>query len=298
MTDGSTGDLVGGVLVIASLLVVLGCAAWRYRDWRALAATAGPRRPFEAGLDFYELATLTRLGYSSDDVVHVALARMHTEGRLRVVSKKYREYRFEVVDRVPRDDEEAAVLDHLEEHGGVLTREGEWALGKDPRVRAVPHRLLADGLVAGEPPPGVTDQDAIDAWWVRRQRLVVVASGVPPVFFGLGVPVAVVFGSWLPLIVHAVLLAVAIPVSRNRFYPNGATLRFRRAMVDSARNRPLTGKEDLVRKVALFGLDHLPEDHPLRPAPGPPAPPRPAEPEPVRQPPPDFNFDSPGLGGL
>ncbi|MGW4054651.1 TIGR04222 domain-containing membrane protein [Streptomyces sp. NPDC004779] len=299
-------DVIGGwpEVVPGLVLVVLSLGAlvrfWRAeeKDWRELAASAGPVRPSAAGLSLYEIAYLAQ-GYRVDPAGLVALVVMHEQQRVRLVDKEYGSYHYRIVDPVPRDEVEAVVLDLLAEDDGRVPTALDIQRRRPDALKNLHRQLVVDGylcergLPAGLAPDAtqVTEWRAVRTRARRRHALLLV------VLLTLGGAAAVLLGAWAPLALQAVALpALAIWRERTRTPRSWGVTRACEDAVRAARAvRPASKEDALLRRVAFSGLRDLPKGHPLVPCPRPPDPPR----EQPREEPPRFiDFNPPGLGGL
>lgn len=199
VVGNATGNAVGVALALASLVVVVRVGGAQRRAWEELAGTAGPPRAAGARLGLYELIVLTSCSAAPGRMIITALARMHADGRLRVVPEEYRRFRVEVLDPEPQDGPEAALLDLLARTGGVVQDSGDPG-SADDRLAAVRRGLVLDGLVCdpGLPVGVPADSPAVGRWRARHRRLDGRKTGLTAVLLTAGVTVAVVFGSRLP----------------------------------------------------------------------------------------------------
>ncbi|MER5887491.1 hypothetical protein ABT160_27060 [Streptomyces sp. NPDC001941] len=302
------GTAVGALLVVLSVAVVVRFRHTLTRARAALAATAGPVRPPEQGLDLYELGYLRR-ELSGGFVLAAALVRMHAEGRLALVEKQYSGYDFRVVDAVPRDEAETLLLKLLDTRRGNLPPYVHLCGWKDDPFPVLHERLVVDGLFRelGLPEGIPSGAPRAAAWRAARRDIDRLRAPVVITLVAAGGLAALMFGAWLPFAVQLVALVCAeVWYARSRPVdewearkgPSGqwGPTAAGHAAVERAMSAQLPPDEKMLRKVAWIGLDGLPDSHPLYPAPRPVVPhqDRPPEPEPE----PQINFDPPGLGGL
>ncbi|GJF32106.1 hypothetical protein KNE206_48060 [Kitasatospora sp. NE20-6] len=289
------GAVAGAVPAVLSAVVLMAADRAETRARQALAATAGPPRPATDGLDLYELAFLASRATALLRVPATVLVRMHAEGRLAVTGKEYGTLRLRVLDPVPRDDAEAALLDEIGGEEGSVRSPLSWHEQHVPCMARLHDRLVADGLLCewglpdGVPSssPAAVARKAAQARARRLRNAAVVA------LLAAGAAFAFLSGSWLPLAVQTGVLAV-VPVLLDRRPPmrRGITAAGEAAR-RAATATPLPADAELLRRVALYGVHVLPEDHPLAPVPAPPG--RPRDPDPPRE---EFDLGPPGLGGL
>ncbi|MFE9132665.1 hypothetical protein [Streptomyces sp. NPDC007355] len=247
-------------------------------------------------MDPYETTRLWR--GSCYRVPNVALARMHAEGRLEVVGKAYGTYRVRVLDPAPRDDVEAMLLDVIGGEEGTLPAEQSWDEKRTPCLVSLHERLVLDGLLRepGLPERVSASSPAVACWKAEQHRVRRLRNAAVVILSAAAPALALITGAWLPLAAQASALSLASIRHARRPRQSGGVTELGEAAVKAATSGEVSKEDRLLRSVMTYGFVRLPKKHPLKPAPAPPSsPPPPREPDPPRQ---DFNFDSPGLGGL
>ncbi|MET9118900.1 TIGR04222 domain-containing membrane protein [Streptomyces longwoodensis] len=295
------GNLLGAGLLLACLMIVRTTAVALRRAHRVMTAGIRPPRAPDERLDLYELAYLHGGG---ERVVQVALLRMHADRRLEARRVSERRVGLRPLGRGPRDEWEKAALDvaarAADDEGHV-----PWPLPAsdgEPVIRALRDRLVLDGLRGdGGHPAGVLRRSpAARGRLQARNRHDTVVRWLPAVAVA-GLVLAVVTGSYLPLLGHPPLLwwAHRVRAQAERAFTSvyGVTDAGRAAMAAAERPEWIRkGEPARLRNLAVDGTKILSTRHPLhepqepRRNDPPPTPPEP-RPQPVV-------YEGPGLGGL
>ncbi|MER5961464.1 TIGR04222 domain-containing membrane protein [Streptomyces sp. NPDC002057] len=291
------GNLLGGLLALASLGAVLGAAESLRRARRSMLATVRPPRPADERLGLYELAYLSG---GASRVACVALVRMHRGRRLVVERHGPERIALRPVGGGPRDDMEALALETAAKATDGDGR-APWPLfpsGGDSRMRELRDRLVVEGLLnEGGFPDGVLRRAPTTESWLRaRTRYRTLVARLPAAVVA-GAVLAVALRSYLPLLVYPPLLWWARAVRDRDEEPYSTLTAAGRAAVEAAGRADWIrrGEPAWLREVAVLGRDALSARHPLhRPAP----PPRPRTPAPEPEPEPVVVYEGPGLGGL
>lgn len=301
MVDAWVGVVAGIYVVVFSAVVMVCFWSAEEREWRALAAGAGPGRPSGQRLSLYELACIENR-FGPGNILGVALVRMHAEQRLTLLGRGYDGYRFRVEDPHPRDEVEAVLLDLLAGGRGWLsTSFGPYDLSVPP-WRALHERLVTDGLLRERGlPEGITaGSPRVTAWKSTRARAYRLRSRLLTGALVAGAVTAQLSELWLPLALYIAALAVlpvlSSPAVRTQ---RAAATEAGKAAAWTARAATTVSEEArALLAVALGGLSALPHLHPFVEPPrasSPPAASRTAErgEEPQR-----IINDPPGVGGL
>ncbi|MCG7524477.1 hypothetical protein MHW47_08520 [Streptomyces sp. OfavH-34-F] len=294
------GNLLGAALLLAALMIVRTTAVALRRADRAMTAGIRPPRAPDERLDLYELAYLHGGG---ERVVQVALLRMYANRRLEARRVSERSVALRPLGRGPRDEWEKVALDlaarAADEEGNVPwplpARDGE------PAIRALCDRLVLDGLLGDGRPAGVLRRSPAARRRLRaRNRHDTVVRWLPAAVVA-GLVLAVLTGSYLPLLGHPPLLwwahRVKSRAERAAAPVYGVTDAGQAAMAAAQRPEWIRkGEPARLRNVAVDGTKNFSTRHPLheprepRRNDPPPTPPEP-RPQPVV-------YEGPGLGGL
>ncbi|MFJ4879589.1 hypothetical protein ACIP93_30925 [Streptomyces sp. NPDC088745] len=302
VVDMWVGVATGICVAVLSAVVMVSFWSAEEREWRALAASAGPGRPLAQRLSLYELAYMENR-FGPGNVLGVALVRMHAEQRLTFLGRSYDGYRFRIDDPEPRDEVEVVLLDLLGKGRGWLsTSFGPYDLSVPP-WRALHERLIADGLLRERGlPEGISaDSPHASAWrnartraYRRRRRLLAGALTA-------GAVAALLSELWLLLVLYIALLSALPAFNRPVVRPPAVTVtEAGRTAARTARAAATASEEaQALVTVALGGLSALPHWHPFaRPPQHPPPPVSPRTADRGEEPQRIINLDPPGLGGL
>ncbi|MFF3755489.1 TIGR04222 domain-containing membrane protein [Streptomyces sp. NPDC002185] len=293
------GNLLGGALLLASLVIVRATAVALRRAHRDMTAGVRALRTPDERLDLYELAYLHGGG---ERVVQVALLRMHADRRLEARRVSKRRVALRPLDR-GRNEMERTALD-LAARAADEEGNAPWPVpagDSEPVIRALRDRLVLDGLQGddGHPVGVLRRSSAARRRLQARNRHDTVVRWLPAVVVA-GLAWAVATDSYLPLLGHLPLLWWAHRVrgrAESAFVGvYGVTDAGHKAMAAAERPEWIRrGEPARLRNLAVDGAKILATRHPLHEPQGPrrnsPAPATP-EPEPV------VVYEGPGLGGL